>query len=237
MVPVAAERVVRARKGSLMKLQIEENSSRAARPSICFLSVLLFLVAACSGGRSALSTEPVSGSSKAASTSDTSDTSDLPACGSMTKPCDPKNLGGQTCSMMGMGSGTLMCDPVTCSFDTSNCTLSGNTGGGGLGALLGAFGRNQGGRAAMMGQATSGRGGRAASGRGGMQGQREDDQEAESAGRGGEASDNEDDDADEEAGRGGEGGSSGETPDAGSSNASDGGQGGQPGDAGDTPAQ
>src|SRR5262245_14512326 len=36
--------------------------------------------------------------------------------------CDPQNLGGETCELLGAGKGTLSCDPVTCTFDLSLCT-------------------------------------------------------------------------------------------------------------------
>jgi hypothetical protein len=162
-----------------------EISARGA----CVLSLLLVLAGACSGSRSALSTEPLGASTSTA----TSEKSNLPACGSMTKPCDPNNLGGQTCSSLGAGSGTLLCDPMTCSFDRSMCTGTGTQGGGGLGALLGAFGRGQGGRPAMgmnmnaaTGMSRAGRGGgMASSGRGGSQG-RQMSEERNEGGSGGE---------------------------------------------------
>ena len=213
------------------------------------VSALLVLMTACSGGRSALSPEPIGAPITTASSSETSD---LPACGSMTKPCDPQNLGGATCSSLGAGSGTLLCDPETCSYDRSMCTETGTTGGGGLGALLGAFGRNQGGRAAT-GQATGnagGRGGRGGEGgRGEMrnsQGQREDGQEeSQEAGQG--ARDGADDDGNESDDAAGQGGSGNETQDAGTAIADAGsprdagnsggdGQSGEPEMSPDTPA-
>ncbi len=41
--------------------------------------------------------------------------------------CDPPDFQGLDCSALGLGTGTLACDPVTCTFDTSMC----NTGSGG----------------------------------------------------------------------------------------------------------
>lgn len=187
-----------------------EISTRAAG-SACVLSVLLLLASACSGSRSALSTEPLGAA--VTTSANNSEKSNLAACGSMTKPCDPNNLGGQTCSSLGAGSGTLLCDPVTCSFDRSMCTGTGTQGGGGLGALLGAFARGQGGRAAMgmnMGMGRGGRSGMAAAGRGGSQGSREDGQSSE--GR-------------EEAGAGGEKAEAGDKADAGDN--AEGGSGGE----------
>lgn len=44
--------------------------------------------------------------------------------------CDGNNLQGFNCSSLGLGSGTLACDPVTCTFDTSMCgSTSGGTSG------------------------------------------------------------------------------------------------------------
>jgi hypothetical protein len=57
------------------------------------------------------------------------------ACGKGTPPCDPKDLGGATCESTGAGSGTLLCDPVTCTFDTTMCVPAAPTmGSGGMGA-------------------------------------------------------------------------------------------------------
>jgi len=44
--------------------------------------------------------------------------------------CDGNNLQGFSCNALGLGSGTLGCDPVMCTFDTSMCgTSSSGTGG------------------------------------------------------------------------------------------------------------
>jgi len=46
--------------------------------------------------------------------------------------CDGDNLGGESCASLGEGTGTLGCDPVTCTFDVSMCmheTPTGGTGG------------------------------------------------------------------------------------------------------------
>ncbi len=44
--------------------------------------------------------------------------------------CDGADLQGFDCASLGLGGGTLSCDPVTCSFDTSMCmsTSSGTSG-------------------------------------------------------------------------------------------------------------
>jgi hypothetical protein len=50
--------------------------------------------------------------------------------------CDPNNLGGASCTSLGLGAGTLVCDPLTCMYDTSMCHLStgaAGSGGGGTG--------------------------------------------------------------------------------------------------------
>jgi len=49
--------------------------------------------------------------------------------------CNTDDLGGETCSSLGMQSGVLGCDPETCQFDTSLCGPGG--GNGGAGALFG----------------------------------------------------------------------------------------------------
>ncbi len=45
--------------------------------------------------------------------------------------CDGAMLQGFDCGSLGLGSGTLGCDPMTCTFDTSMCS----GGGGGTGGL------------------------------------------------------------------------------------------------------
>src|SRR5688572_16314030 len=35
--------------------------------------------------------------------------------------CDGANLQGFDCTSLGLGTGSLGCDPVTCTFDTSMC--------------------------------------------------------------------------------------------------------------------
>lgn len=61
------------------------------------------------------------------------DSSGNPGCGDgvITPPeqCDGNDLDGYTCETLGYtGGGTLACDPVTCTLDTSNCIPgSGNT--------------------------------------------------------------------------------------------------------------
>jgi hypothetical protein len=64
-----------------------------------------------------------------------------PACGEG-RPCDPDNLGGETCSSLGAGSGRLGCDPETCTFDTSMCTdgIQGMAGTGGGPPIFGGGG-------------------------------------------------------------------------------------------------
>lgn len=60
--------------------------------------------------------------------------------------CNMDDLGGETCTSLGMPSGVLACDPETCQFDTSLC--GGPGGGGGIGGTFGAGnggGNNQGG--------------------------------------------------------------------------------------------
>jgi hypothetical protein len=72
----------------------------------------------------------------------------LPADASTGRPCgtgpgcNVTDLGGESCASLGMTSGSLRCDPETCSYDTSLC--NGGPGMGGAGALFG------GGMSAMM---------------------------------------------------------------------------------------
>lgn len=61
------------------------------------------------------------------------DTSDA-ACGdgrvTRGEQCDGSDLQGYTCVSFGLSVGTLSCDPITCTFDTSMCmSTSGGTGG------------------------------------------------------------------------------------------------------------
>lgn len=39
-----------------------------------------------------------------------------------TEQCDGANLNGFSCEQLGYGGGMLGCDPMTCTYDTSNCT-------------------------------------------------------------------------------------------------------------------
>jgi hypothetical protein len=42
--------------------------------------------------------------------------------------CDGANLNGFTCEALGNAGGTLLCDPVTCTFDTQMCEVGGSGG-------------------------------------------------------------------------------------------------------------
>lgn len=42
--------------------------------------------------------------------------------------CDSSNLNGFSCVDLGFAGGTLACDPVTCTYDSSNCTTGGTSG-------------------------------------------------------------------------------------------------------------
>jgi hypothetical protein len=44
-----------------------------------------------------------------------------PPCGSG-PGCNPGNLGGETCESLGLGGGTLLCDPTSCTFAVTFCT-------------------------------------------------------------------------------------------------------------------
>lgn len=78
---------------------------------------------------------PPAESSGAPMTTEPATTGDPPGgCGDgMVVPgeqCDGADLQGFDCASLGLGGGTLACDPVTCSFDTSMCmsTSSGTSG-------------------------------------------------------------------------------------------------------------
>jgi hypothetical protein len=43
-----------------------------------------------------------------------------PPCGSGLG-CDPADLGGESCHSLGLGNGTLLCNPTTCTFEISLC--------------------------------------------------------------------------------------------------------------------
>jgi hypothetical protein len=45
--------------------------------------------------------------------------------------CDGSNLDGESCESLGEGTGTLGCDPVVCTFDTSMCSGNGSSTSGG----------------------------------------------------------------------------------------------------------
>jgi hypothetical protein len=48
----------------------------------------------------------------------------------MMEQCDGMLLNGGTCMSLGMGMGMLMCDPVTCTYNTSMCGATGTAGDG-----------------------------------------------------------------------------------------------------------
>jgi hypothetical protein len=70
--------------------------------------------------------------------------------------CDNNELNGETCGTLGEGSGTLTCDPASCTYDVSMCTGSetdsgyGSSGSGGGGAG-GSGGGNNGGSGGSSG--------------------------------------------------------------------------------------
>jgi hypothetical protein len=55
------------------------------------------------------------------------DTSVCAVCGNgeieAGESCDGANVGGETCTSLGLGAGTAACDPLTCHFDTSGCEV------------------------------------------------------------------------------------------------------------------
>src|SRR5262245_55569785 len=105
------------------------NASRA-HSAMLFAAVIL---AACSSGSSLH--DPNEGDEE---TKDAGTKSDVP-CGTGGK-CNPKDLGGATCTSLGMGMGDLTCDPDTCMFDMTMCQGAGNTGTAASGGSAGATG-------------------------------------------------------------------------------------------------
>jgi hypothetical protein len=65
---------------------------------------------------------------------DTDDTG-APVCGNGTielgEQCDTSDLGGNSCVDLGYAAGELLCDPVTCTYDASQCSAGGEEGSGG----------------------------------------------------------------------------------------------------------
>jgi hypothetical protein len=89
------------------------------------------------GGQDSTGDSTTSGAEDSSSTgSDTAvaTTSGGGTCGdgmiSRGEQCDGADLQGLDCADLGMGTGALSCDPMTCSFDTSMCmsTTSGTSG-------------------------------------------------------------------------------------------------------------
>ena len=77
-----------------------------------------------------------------------------PPCGNGGS-CNPNDLGGETCLGLGMGTGTLACDPVTCTYDTSMCEGASNgMGMGGSSSPGNGSGNNNGGMAGAGGNQT-----------------------------------------------------------------------------------
>jgi len=76
-----------------------------------------------------------------------------PPCGN-SGSCNPKDLGGETCLGLGMGTGTLACDPVTCTYDTSMCEGANMMGMGGSSSPGNGSGNNNGSTAGAGGSQT-----------------------------------------------------------------------------------
>lgn len=79
------------------------------------------------------STEEPGTSTDASTTNTTNNTTQPAGCGNgaidPNEQCDGGNLNGFTCDSLGAGTGTLGCDPMTCTFDTSMCDGGGGTSG------------------------------------------------------------------------------------------------------------
>lgn len=79
------------------------------------------------GGSSSGTGSTSSGGTSASSSSSGGD----PECGNGVidpgEQCDGTNLNGFDCTNLGYTGGTLACDPVTCTFDTSMCESGGSS--------------------------------------------------------------------------------------------------------------
>jgi hypothetical protein len=147
--------------------------------SFVFAACIATALIACTGGRSVLDpTGMDAGGGKSS------------GCSAPNPECEGDNLHYATCATMGAGTGTLACDPATCTFDTSMCNQTPpSTGTGGLGgfptggrtARAGAGGRSgAGGRGTVTGGRAAPAAGRG--GVGGVGGQSGDDDDNEEGG-------------------------------------------------------
>jgi hypothetical protein len=86
-----------------------------------------------SNSNSNSTTEAADSSSEGGGTSGAADTGPAGCGDGMISPgeqCDGSDLQGFDCNSLGLNGGTLSCDPVTCTFDTSMCmSTSGGTSG------------------------------------------------------------------------------------------------------------
>lgn len=79
-------------------------------------------------------TEPdtTTGDVDTTTTTQTTQTTDPAGCGNgnidPNEQCDGANLNGFTCESLGNAGGSLGCDPVTCTFDTSLCMGNSSSG-------------------------------------------------------------------------------------------------------------
>jgi hypothetical protein len=111
--------------------------SRSPATSVWPALLLMAVSSACGSSNNAPPATETAGVGPTASVMNPAVAAPKAACGTGTMPCDATNLGGATCASMGVGSGMLLCDPVTCTFDTTMCMpMAPATGTGGIGAFL-----------------------------------------------------------------------------------------------------
>jgi hypothetical protein len=109
------------------------NMIEAGRSRWLACALGLVLIASCSKGASSIDED----AARAEELNNDEGEKD-PICGNgiindeVREDCDGNALGGVTCVTLGFTGGTLTCDPQTCAFDTTMCTLP-NPGGGGSG--------------------------------------------------------------------------------------------------------
>jgi hypothetical protein len=93
--------------------------------------------AACAGGTSCVPSQVCNGAGSCAPACATGfvlcggrcvATGQCPACGNG-GICNTADLGGATCASLGLGAGLLLCDPLSCRYDTSMCAGGGGSGG------------------------------------------------------------------------------------------------------------
>jgi len=83
-------------------------------------------------GPNPTTTDPTTGSGTTTGDTTSGTTGNTGGCGdgviNGNEQCDGANLNGFTCEALGNAGGTLLCDAVTCTFDTQMCEVGGSGG-------------------------------------------------------------------------------------------------------------